>query len=473
MNRTEATPFADPELLELFGNEPELLAIADAIKMTTPRTPKQPQAIRARLLAVAAVAAAAMAVAVVAPWHGSGQGIVGKALAAVGDQPVLHTIVSVNTGRTLVDLSTGTSQPESAETETWYDPAEGLEHSITRINGVVTGDLLTTPQGTFDHSGRVPDCSWIAAHPVEATQMRISCNFNGDSGTVQKNQPEQPPTIDPALSGYLTQYRDALQNGQAHEIGTGTLDGESVIWLALTLPDLQPPPGAPGAREQRSEQVAIDSQTYKPVLVRSYTNGSNDSEYQVIAIDTISIDAANFTKPAVTPSAQAVSGWQQTASENLTPAEVATAFGGYWPGETTAGLPLAQLALDTDRVSFQTAATAPVDAQQLEVAYGSLDPSGDLDRTNDYVQIDETRDPTLAATGTFAPPAGITIPVGSLLVESGTSYGPPASPGGQAAPTGQFWTGQLKIGDTAIRIQASTEALLITTAQDLAPIATG
>jgi hypothetical protein len=64
MNETRSSAFADPELSELFDNEPELLAIADAIAATTPnRTAKVVRAHRRRLLVVAAVLAAAVATA--------------------------------------------------------------------------------------------------------------------------------------------------------------------------------------------------------------------------------------------------------------------------------------------------------------------------------------------------------------------------------------------------------------------------
>ena len=69
MSETRSTVFADPELLELFDGEPELLAIADAVAATTPHgttrilRASRGRAVprRSRLLVAAAVLAAAVA----------------------------------------------------------------------------------------------------------------------------------------------------------------------------------------------------------------------------------------------------------------------------------------------------------------------------------------------------------------------------------------------------------------------------
>ncbi|MGH9140587.1 MAG: hypothetical protein ACRD2I_05530, partial [Vicinamibacterales bacterium] len=75
MNGTRRTAFADPELVELFAGEPELLAIADAVAATTPKRtevrlagPRRRRFARPTVLSVAIAVVAAVAVALVAPW---------------------------------------------------------------------------------------------------------------------------------------------------------------------------------------------------------------------------------------------------------------------------------------------------------------------------------------------------------------------------------------------------------------------
>ena len=69
----------DREVVELLRDDPDLLAIADAVVETQPPTRIS---YAWRLLAVAAVVGAVIVLAVVAPWHGHGKGLVGRALTA-------------------------------------------------------------------------------------------------------------------------------------------------------------------------------------------------------------------------------------------------------------------------------------------------------------------------------------------------------------------------------------------------------
>lgn len=79
-------------------------------------------------------------------------------------------------------------------------------------------------------------CARIAAHPVEATRAGVSCKFSGDNGTTPRHIPETPPSVDPALLGFVDGYRQALASGSARRIGEGTVDGQHVIWLEFRLP---------------------------------------------------------------------------------------------------------------------------------------------------------------------------------------------------------------------------------------------
>ena len=226
MNRTAETSFADAELVELFADEPELLAIADAIAATT-TTPARAHASasapsrlrlpRPSVLTAVALVAAAAVVVLVAPWQRSHGTLTDMALAAIGTQPVVHVVMETPTGAGLVDIASGNAQPVMQRDEVWYDAARGLRRDVTRDGSVILDDELETPQGGFTSHGIVYDCAWIAAHPVAATKARVSCNASGDNGTTPHTVPRPKPTLDPGLAGFADSYRQALASGQAHE----------------------------------------------------------------------------------------------------------------------------------------------------------------------------------------------------------------------------------------------------------------
>lgn len=111
----------DSELLELLRDEPELLALADAVASTPPPQRRHGRAWRRAGAAVAL--AAALALAVTTPWQrggGRGVGIVDRALAAVGRGPVTHAVVKVSDG-VRIRLETGKRAPASTKIETWSD----------------------------------------------------------------------------------------------------------------------------------------------------------------------------------------------------------------------------------------------------------------------------------------------------------------------------------------------------------------
>lgn len=94
-------------------------------------------------LGVATGVAALAALFVVAPWKGSERvGILDKALAAVGDEPVLHVVFRGDWGGTLVDLKTDERKSLYGERELWYDPDRGVVHQISRFADVVDHDVV-------------------------------------------------------------------------------------------------------------------------------------------------------------------------------------------------------------------------------------------------------------------------------------------------------------------------------------------
>jgi hypothetical protein len=338
MNRTRS-PLRDRELVELLSEEPELLAIADALVATQSRGPTVPRVKAARLhrgwayLATAtAVAAAALALLVAAPWRGSGS-FVGRALAAVGGGPVLHVVTeqqqsSAGGWYQPVSLATGKPLPVTVRQELWFDQSRDLKKTITIVNGVVADQLLETPAGGFTSAGPVYTCAWIAAHPVAATKARVSCNANMQNGAKPRHIPEQRPTLDLALAGFIDQYRAALASGRATRIGTGQVDGHQVIWLRITVAGQDP------AVYPRTEEVAIDASSYAPVLVR--TRGAQPVEFKVREIGTQSYDGALFTRPVRT---YPPTGGETEGTSQIDVAQVPALLGGkaLWLGQSWNG----------------------------------------------------------------------------------------------------------------------------------------
>jgi hypothetical protein len=119
----------DSELLELFRDRPELLRIATAIADTR-SVPRQRRRFL-RLAVVAALVAIGVTIAVVVSFSGRGPGLVDRALAAVGAEPVIHAVVEYSSPNdVVVNLATGRSYERVHRTEYWYDGGRSLLHTL-------------------------------------------------------------------------------------------------------------------------------------------------------------------------------------------------------------------------------------------------------------------------------------------------------------------------------------------------------
>jgi hypothetical protein len=296
----------DTELLLALRDEPELLAVADALSDVLSAGDVAPRGRRRTWFAGAAAVAVAIGAVTAGALLVAGNRVeprlVDRALAAVGDAPVLHVVIRQQepSETTLVELSTGRRivEPRISRTEIWFDKARSLEHTITHTTGQAAQNVLSTPEGVTSESGPVWTCARIAAHPVEATKARVSCNFSGDNGTTPRHVPEPPPTLDPALAGFVDGYREALASGAARKIGEGTVEGRHVYWLEFSLPDRYRAPDEPPS--DLREQVAVASDTYRPLLVRTITNGVR-GDYEVLEIGTVARVDADFSEPTLVP----------------------------------------------------------------------------------------------------------------------------------------------------------------------------
>jgi hypothetical protein len=343
------TATLDHEVLELLADDPELLALADAVAAAQ-REPARTRRRVPRVLAGAVVLAAALALALVAPWNSGHSTLVDRAIAALGDGPVLHAVTRETTpggGLTLVDLQTGErAAPVTVlEQKIWYDRAKGLAHTISHTNGRLSNDVLQTPAGSFSSDGPVITCAWIARHPVEATKKRVSCRFDGDNGTTPRDVPEAPPSVDPALAGFLTQYRDALASGGARKTGEGMVDGTPVYWLSIPIDLPTDPTAPPSPPVEERELVAVDRDSYRPVLVRTLFNGSQASEYHVVEIGSVARDEANFSKPELRPARDRITSGEVESHAEIDPSQAGVRLGhpAFWLGREFGNLTLSSV----------------------------------------------------------------------------------------------------------------------------------
>lgn len=338
----------DPEVLFELRGEPELLAVADALGAVLPSGASSRRHRRRRwwlaASAVAVVTSAALAAGLLLTTTGVQPSLVDRALAAVGDEPVLHVVTrqTVPSPTTLVELSTGRRITGSLviRTETWFDQERALEHTITRVTGEPTQDVLLTPQGVTSESGPVWTCARIAAHPGEATRANVSCNFNGENGPTPRHVPEPPPTVDPALAGFVDGYRQALATGAARKIGEGTVRGRHVVWLEFRLPDPDTNPGDP--RVDFRERVAVDTDTYRPLVIIPVTDGAAGAAgYDVLEIGTVARPDADFSKPKLLRSQGPTSiRFRVTDTIDLAQASGVLGTRALWPGPEIGGLKL-------------------------------------------------------------------------------------------------------------------------------------
>jgi len=257
-----------------------------------------------RLGAVAAAIAAAAALLLAWAFNNQHVSLVDRALAAVGDGPVLHAVLRGEWGGTLVDL-TGDRRPIYGDNEVWFDTRSGLTHQIERLGGAVQGEELYKPK---------------------------------------------KPAAELAALG--REYKQALESGTARVTGSDTIGGEPVVWITIhseLLPDV-----ADGKGHEWAQQVAVSKRTYKPVALRETRDRKPGPEtlQHVLNLQLIARDEADFTTSR--PSRE---GTAFEEDRDAIPLEqAASPLGGQtplWLGRDYNGLPLAQVYRETTSAGHQ------------------------------------------------------------------------------------------------------------------------
>jgi hypothetical protein len=440
----------DPELVELFADEPELLAIADAIAATAPMRRKR--RVHPRIVVASLAAVAAAAVALVAPWNESQGGVVQRALAAITPNEALYVVLESQVpGATTIDLRTGRVTPLRFRIETWFDANRGLRRTVT-LRGGLRSEVLETPQGIWSDAGRVPTCSWIAAHPVKATQLRVSCSASGRNGTVPRRVPEARPIADPAFGAFISGYHAALQSGRARNLGEGHVGTRPVYWIGFNVGS---------GRTAMSERVAVDRNSYRPVSYRVVAAGKFVATARVVGVAVIDYAPSLFRRPTRNARPAPVSGQVAgTRHVRSAVAEAALAGAARSLGAGFASLPLIDARIDELTTGYGPLSHRPVSrASGVQFIYGD---SGGILNGSPFLRISEALTPQMAY-GMDGQASGLKR--GSLLltrVESQT-----VAANGSPAARRVLWFGRLRAGRLYVALQGNSRQTVVRAAQAL------
>jgi hypothetical protein len=277
----------------------------------------------------------------------------------------LHVITSQPApGDALFDVKTGTPISRTLRTEVWFDRSRELKTSVFTIDGRLLDEALETDRGSWTRGGPIYTCAWIAAHPVEATKVGVSCNANGVNGTTPRKGPESAPELDPALAGFVDRYRAALASGEAHRIGVDTIEGRDVVRLEF-------------AADGRSEQVAVDASSYKPLLIKQ----GEGAELRVVTAETLPYEPAFFRKPA---QITAQSGGSLAAEAAVSPQQAAGVLGGkaLWLGRSWNDLRLLETTREERSISYGPG-HPPGRATVVDFTYGKVGADGSIERQSE------------------------------------------------------------------------------------------
>lgn len=354
----------DVEVLELLADKPELLAIADAVSATQPHAVKPRRRRIAVRLAVVAAAAAAGIVAFLAAPQGQ-PAIIGRALAAIGDGPIMHVVTEFGSGAVYVDLKTGQRTVQVLREELWADQQLHHVHLVLSLNGRVIGDLLYPQDAQTGASAGSPD---------------------------------------PAFLALWTGYRAALQNGTATLAGRGTVAGHHVYWLRFKAT----------SQDQATMEVAVDAHSYKPILYRTSANGIHIDQ-RILVAKAIPYSSTDFKRqgPSLLGSNTSSSGFSTGPINPSAPPTTVVHAPWLTAGTTVAGLKLRSATTLTVTTSKHKS------IQGLELVYGQLENgmSGPLSAT-----IDELPQPDEPQKWSHIPADSIQITVGEESSGSGSPH---------------------------------------------------
>jgi hypothetical protein len=385
-----------------------------ALAALPPRPPRRRLAVA--LVFATATAAAAVVALLAAPWQDNALATE-RALAALGDQPVIHAIVEQpQSAVSVIDLASGRQRQELQRTEYWYDD----ERDLLRVRLSVGGNLL--PGGEFVQS---PE------------------GFFTDRGV--RREGLRPPRLDPALAGFASRYRDALESGEATEIGEEVVDGRRAVILRFSL-------RGPGGR-QIAEDVAVDPDDFRPLRFRFSSTPWSDA-LRVVEIETIARDPNGFAPPEAAERRPA--GQTGVGERTLTPEEAATALDrpAIWPGRTVQGVELA--AIELMRLTTTWTDGDKTESRAVVFRYGADLREAHLEGKPSLIVTEGT-----SAAETLMPGDGVPPGPGELRLRGFGEAG-----GGEP----EVWFGSMQRDGIYVSFRSSQRELIVAAANAMAPI---
>jgi hypothetical protein len=299
-------------------------AQAGAVRARPRRWPRA----AAALVTIAAVVALALAW----PFGAESPTLFERALAAVGDGPVVRVVLQTEWGGTLVDLGTGERTALRGERELWFDPGRGVRE-VLRFGGTVEHDVVR-PVGE------------LAAHERKT------------------------------LLGLVEGYRRALRSGEARVVGEGTVDGIPVYWLRIhseLLPDV-----ADGRLHEWAQEVAVSRATYAPVYFRETRDGEPgpDTGSRVLRMESFPAHAVDLA-PRQDPLVGVAMSVGTVGDVALGDASRLLGRPALWPGPSVGGLRLARASELRLRSGYsRDTRTWAEEVRGLELFYGKLTEEG-------------------------------------------------------------------------------------------------
>ena len=349
-----------------FDLPPDVLACRRAqVAAAVSRPRRSGRLVAGGVPALGAVGLLALALAFAWPFGGRG-GVLDRALAALGNGPVVHVVRQGDWGGSVVDLSTGAKRALPGIDEDWYDTARGLQRHVARLGGAVQQD------STF--------------------------------------RPRRAPAD---IVGLATRYREALTNGSAVVASRGNVDGVPVDWIKVRsemLPDV-----ADHKLHEWAQEVAVSRETYQPVATRETRDGEPGPGglSRILTLEYVSASAAQFELSNNEPGGSGPFSFSPGFGSELTLPQARDVLPGrlLWAGEQLGGLALAHVgkleyASGYDRQSGTWASRL----EGVMLAYGHLTgiDQGHPTLEGPYILVRETPGRPVAgvASSAYTPPAG-------------------------------------------------------------------
>ena len=314
--------------------------------------------------AVLIAGAAAVALATAITWSTTREPLDPRerAIAALGDGPVVHVVFREEWGGTLVDLRTGERNRLHAEREVWYDAERGLRE-VSRLGGVVQSDVVYPPK-------------------------------------------DVPQYLSKTYAGLVKGYRTALEAVNAHIVGSGRVDGVDVLWIRVAdelLPDV-----ADDRLHEWAHDIAVAKDTYEPVGTRETRDGKPGPQTGARILKLERLPASAWTFERDPDDRGPLLGGGMSFGRELAPFEAAARLpGAVWAGREVNGLELARIAeldLESGRGHFRNWTVV----KAVSIVYGRVTEHGQPDSSGPFIRLTES--PEGASTprvgARFLPPEG-------------------------------------------------------------------